>query len=53
MFCKENTYCSETRTQVLRRNALGMIQAMNLYSHIYSGKKESSKQVMNDQKYGW
>lgn len=52
MFCKENTQCNETRFQALRCNALGKIQEMNLYSHNYSGKKESSKQVMNDQKHG-
>lgn len=53
-FCSENAYFSETRAQqasVLRCDALGKLQAMILSSYDYSGKKESSKQGMNSQKY--
>lgn len=40
-----------SQSSMLRCNALGKLQAMNLPSHNYSGKKESSKQGMNSQKY--
>lgn len=39
------------QSSLLRCDALGKLQAMILSSYNYSGRKESSKQGMNSQKY--